>query len=682
MKLALPPRRHCYALSRMLSLRPTFAAWSTRLLVMAGLLALATLSLVDRGATRMYAAPWSYLYWLALLVPPALVVLRAFSPDRPWRLPASRWSWLVAVAAAALVGAACASPYRAVALHWSALPLSGLAVFLLIHDWLNTAPENAARLTRLWVISTGGLMLASSLYWFNDLFHLTRAYLFSSALFEMRNGHPLGHSNYTAGLAVLSLPWLVHAGFRERGLVRRIAILGVALTLLVLFTCGSRGGWLGVAALGVAALAGARLGWKRFTLLAAAAIIAAGLLAMANPRIRALLVPADPSAPPNISTTQRTAMLAAGWRMGWDRPLLGWGLHTTPLVYPRCRARLDGGAENVLQLHSAPVEIWAGLGATGLVLLGAFLLLAAQGRSRAPVAATALAGYGVFALTDYQLDVPVFVLAVAALAAQQASPGSGPAGPKVRFGLAGAALVVAIIIAGLGHRDPTPELNGQALELAREPAQHTRAIALLHTSLDLNPAQEIAHFNLGWLLVVSAPAEAERHFQAAARLVPDKGGVYFGLGLARLNQGNTASAARAFALECLNDPLFLASPWWTVPAIAAERNATTTAFIQLTTEAGAALPASTWAARQTVLLATLAPRLGLVSPGPEQRYRRERTGYPVLMRDLDLAPPIDLYDVREDPRFPATVPFPLPPKGWLPSPLLLKLLDAGASSSH
>ena len=49
---------------------------------------------------------------------------------------------------------------------------------------------------------------------------------------------------------------------------------------------------------------------------------------------------------------------------------------------------------------------------------------------------------------------------------------------------------------------------------------------------------------------------------AAAALVPNKGGVYFGLGLARLNQGHRDPAVRAFALECLNDPVFLTSPWW------------------------------------------------------------------------------------------------------------------------
>jgi len=82
------------------------------------------------------------------------------------------------------------------------------------------------------------------------------------------------------------------------------------------------------------------------------------------------------------------------------------------------------------------------------------------------------------------------------------------------------------------------------------------------------------------------------------------------------------------------------------------------------------------------LLATLAPRVGQVSPGPEASYRRERIGYPVLMRNLDIAPPLDLYDVREDPRFPDSVPFTLPPKGWLPTPLLLKLLDESLLSAH
>lgn len=85
---------------------------------------------------------------------------------------------------------------------------------------------------------------------------------------------------------------------------------------------------------------------------------------------------------------------------------------------------------------------------------------------------------------------------------------------------------------------------------------------------------------------------------------------------------------------------------------------------------------NSWWENRVAELQQLAPRLGQVSIGPEKNYRRERLGYPVLMRDLDLPMPVDLYDVREDPRFPASVPFPLPSKGWMPSDRLLNLLYA------
>ena len=73
--------------------------------------------------------------------------------------------------------------------------------------------------------------------------------------------------------------------------------------------------------------------------------------------------------------------------------------------------------------------------------------------------------------------------------------------------------------------------------------------------------------------------------------------------------------------------------------------------------------------------AMIAGLLGRVPAGPERVYRRERTGYPVLMRNLDLPTPLDLYDVRESAAPASTdAAASLPPKGWLPSPLLLKLL--------
>jgi tetratricopeptide (TPR) repeat protein len=440
----------------------------------------------------------------------------------------------------------------------------------------------------------------------------------------------------------------------------------------MLVTSASRGALLGLAALAVVALLVVPI--RRRKTLAAGLVIAGLGLALAHPRTRALFAKPDPAAAPNISNVQRTAMLTAAWRMGLDRPLLGWGPGTTPLAYPRYRAGLDGGAENVLQLHCTPAQLWAELGAAGVAVALAFVVLTLRAAPRHPTAAATLAGYAVFALTDWQLDVPVFALAVALCAALIAPPGENcPAGLRRSVGVS--ALGALAIIALLGRSDPAPAMNVRALALAREPANAERAIALLRDSLAFNPDQEIAHFNLGWLLVGRDPAAAERHFLAAARLVPDKGGVYFGLGLARLNQNQLDAAARAFALECLNDPAFLASPWWREPAIAAQRAAVRAEFSRLVARAGKNLRAGSWAAAQLSQVAAFASLPGDTPPGPERRFFRERTGYPVLMRNLDLAAPTDLFLVRESASTPAAR---WPAKGWLPSPLLLVMLDAPA----
>ncbi len=649
-----------------------------RILTLGGLAGLAALTLVDRGATRMFATPWIQLLAGIVTVPPLALLIRLASSARPVRLPSAGWVILAAATAAIPVVSALLSPYRGPSLLNAGMPVAAASLFLLLHDWLLTdSDRNRVRLEQALAGSAAVIAVVSTGYWLGDVAALTRAELFSPILFEMRNPHPLGHSNYTAGLMLLGLPLLARSAWRSRGPLRSAALLATGLVLLNLFTSGSRGGLLGLAALGVASVAVAGLGWKRFLLIATGAVALAALLAVANPRIRSLLGPGDPLAEPNLSTVQRAAMAEAGVMMGVDRPLLGWGPGSTPLVYPRYRQALAGGADTVLQLHSTPVQLWAETGAAGLLAALILCVVVARNWKRSPLAAVTLAGYAVFALTDYQLDVPVFAAAVAALAALLAAPAATPAAPRSRMSLGILILAASGLIVVFGARDRTPLLNAEALLIAKDPAQHDRAVALLNESLALNADQEIAHFNLGWLLLVPDPAAAEKHFLAAARLVPDKGGVYFGLGLARLNQGRPAGTAHAFALECLNDPRFLASPWWTVPAIAAQREATAARFSQFVAPHFPTIKTSNpWAERQAALLRTLAPRLGQVSPGPEINYRRERIGYPVLMRNLDLAPPVDLYDVREDPRFPAAVPFPLPSKGWLPSPELLKLLDA------
>jgi O-antigen ligase len=640
-----------------------------------GFVCLATITLASPGATRMFAWPWSVAYAIALLVPVLLLLLRTFDSRQPLALPGRAWIATALTFAAVVLASALASLHRGPSLRWSAPLLSGLAFFFVAFDALQTGEPRRRSLANFAGAFAAGTVLASLVFWLSQLTGSS-----FNEIVAARNPFPLGHSNYTAGFALLALPCLAALAWRSRGPRRATWTAAAFLALAMLVTSGSRGGMLGLGVLAVAALVLAPFPAGK-KIRAGVALALVGLaLAVAHPRTRAMFTRANPAAEPNISNVQRAAMLTAGWRMGADRSLFGWGPGTTPLVYPRYRGGLEGGAENVLQLHSAPVQLWAELGFAGVACALAFVLLSARAvchlssETHSAVAAVALAGYGAFSLTDWQLDVPVFAFAVAGCLALLAAPAQSVAIFERRL-VGIAALTGFGAIALLGRRDPTPEINARGLELARDPAQAAPAAALFRESLAVNPDQELAHFNLGWLLLVSDPAAAENHFLAAAQLVPDKGGVYFGLGLARLNQGHRDGAARAFALECLNDPAFLTSPWWREPAIAALRDATAVEFTRLATRARASLHPASWAAAQLPRVAALAPTLGRVPPGAGRTYRRERTGYPVLMRNLDLPTPVDLFDVRESA---APLDVTLPPKGWLPSPLLLQLLDPPA----
>ena len=126
------------------------------------------------------------------------------------------------------------------------------------------------------------------------------------------------------------------------------------------------------------------------------------------------------------------------------------------------------------------------------------------------------------------------------------------------------------------------------------------------------------------------------------------------------------AAARAFALECLNDPRFAFSPWWREPGLFAQRVPAMHAF--------AVLRARPDVGALSGALSLDAEQIGSFQTGEERHSRRTRTGYPVLMRNLDLAAPTDLYDVREPATPPATATA-LPAKGWLPAPLLRRLLE-------
>lgn len=682
-----------------------------------GLAALMVITVTNPGATRMYAWPWSLVYATALLSPALRLLWRAFSRARPLALPSVEWCAAMLGATAGILASALGSPYRESAVLWSAPLLAGLAMFFAVFDWLHASPTlistRRAQLLNGVGVFLGAVAVVSMGLWCGQIADATGGNIFAA-----RNPFPLGHSNYTAGLALLMLPCFFALATRVRDARRIVWWFAALLAMAMLLTSGSRGGFLGLAALALfhVRTIARTLRLKLWVVLLSAALVLSAFVYW-NPRTRAGF-----GEELSASNVQRTAMLCAGWRMGADRPLLGWGPGTTPLAYPRYRIALGGGAENVLQLHSTPVQLWAEFGSVNLLVALAIAGLALRAARRSTDAASvllALSGYAVFSLTDWQLDVPVFTAAIATALAflapaapvQKPKPdslsafGDHPALGRwpenysaLRYLLGFTTLLALLAMAVFARRDPAPALNTQALDLARDPARAGEAIASLRKSLALNPDQEIAHFNLGWLLVVSDPPAAERHFLAAARLVPDKGGVYFGLGLAQLNQDRRDAAARAFALECLNDPAFLVSPWWRTAAIGETRANMIAHLLRLESLVRAALPPESplrgearYVRELTLWLTTGTPvahpntkarsKYFESNPAPPdfenappRRYRRERIGYPVLTRNLDLPAPTDLFDVQENALAAGEYGFLFPAKGWLASPLLPSLL--------
>jgi hypothetical protein len=263
-----------------------------------------------------------------------------------------------------------------------------------------------------------------------------------------------------------------------------------------------------------------------------------------------------------------------------------------------------------------------------------------------------------------------------------------------------------LLLALGGAQDPCPLLNAEALALGQNPTNAARTIALLTESLTINPDQEIALFNRGWLTVTSRPAQAAQDFAAAARLVPDKGGVYFGEALAALNGGQpAATAVELLTRECLSDPAFMTSPWWRTAPFADLRPAVFARIDARCQEMAGEIPRGRWPDAELEYFRQLARWIGgtgkssdvrgvartkvrqdffaespTYRPSPITRvYRRERTGYPVLMRQPDVGEPIDLYLVQDDSVWTADRAFLFPAKGWIQGAMRIELSrSAGA----
>lgn len=594
-----------------------------RVAVSLGVAALVAITLAYPSATRVHTWPWAILglgLWLLPLV--GLIVGAMRCPE--WRLPTRTFLVGLLLLAVGTLASALVSPFASASLPRVWPTLGGVALVLWLHQCWSApdASKNQGQAGPALILAVVGTMIAmAALCWWSGLTW--------PLPWTARNDFPFGHSTYTAGAMVVLLPWVALQAWTQRGLKRTGWVVATLAMIVVVATTSSRGGVLGLAtSTFIATLAILRSGrWSNTKKFA----IAGGLLALGvgvvvtNPRLRELVVNRQWGASAAESNSQRRAMIAAGIELGSERPWLGWGAGTVPLAYPHVRARLDAGVDNVLQLHSTPFQLWATHGIAGAGALLLLLVGTGQALRRAPrtpvttAAGASLLGYAVVALTDHQMDVPLIAGAVVAgTALLLGSTASGQTalrpGCRTRFGIVALLVIATGIPLAATWRDlqarrdydaalsafaiddqatalqcldqatnATPhdpffdhvasaaQIKAAGAETAPELRRHRiqDAITRLERSLTTGAHREFAHFNLGWLyLERSEAAAAARHFRSAAALVPDRGGVYFGLGLALRATGANAEAIRAFALEWINDPLSFTTPVWEIDAFA------------------------------------------------------------------------------------------------------------------
>ncbi|MFT3830054.1 MAG: O-antigen ligase family protein [Opitutaceae bacterium] len=575
----------------------------------------------ERGPSHALQWPW-YLYAQVLVLTPVLWFLTQVSAAGHLHRLGGTLDWALLGFAVAMTAAALLSSHRETCLALLPTVLVPVTTVYAVAQWLarESRGDRRRRLEdggALFLALASGISLAG--WGVSVLVPQLSAGAPLSKLFNTRNEWLLGHSVYTAGLGLLTTTWCAGLARERQGTSRTLWLAGAALGFVNLFSSGSRSGFIGLGLwfiwLFVTEVRAHRWPLRRALLAGIAILAAAAGLTLLHPRTRVIIAEWRSSGTLNTGDRQRLAMAEFGALVLREHPLLGIGPGATPQVYPAYRARLSGGVEAALQLHSTPVQWAADAGLVGLATAGlaAFALWRRRRRAPSTFAAGALLAYAGLAFTDYQLDLPVFAFALGVLIALCTVPGIGnsrPIGRRVTLGV-GAALAAAVVGYGTSQIRPLQARNAFALAVEaltdgdREsfetgmasvyrfapdtafyrnlhaclladvraypfwfppidfgPDRLARADQLLQRSLAIDPEQELPHTHLAWHAVDSRPAEAIQHFRSAAQLIPDKGSLYFGQALAFVRLGRQPEAIRALALELVNDPAFVTSPEW------------------------------------------------------------------------------------------------------------------------
>ncbi|WP_190315994.1 O-antigen ligase family protein [Pseudanabaena sp. UWO310] len=428
-----------------------------RLIVQLGIAAYILFTLLPDSSTQMVAFPWVMLWQVGLLCFAIAGLLNLWRQQKPFYLLGSGFDWGIGASTIALCLSTMFAQFPNQGMWYSLTAFGYFIALYVTNNFLHGvssqshevfSPKTASKDSRLLpILRFLGLLgiaviIESLVFWTTQTWlpqlanfaklnqwGLNLSYDFSDL--QSRNWAPMGHQNYVAGFLMLVLPILASLAIAQRGLWRSLWLVGIGLGLVDLYTTSSRGGFLGLGAIVLYGILVALFKSRGNRWLAigggGGAIAIFALLIATNNRLRSLISGLVSSfANPAQGSGElffRAIAADTGWRIGLDHWLFGAGAGSAILFYQQYRPSWAGReAELLFQLHSTPVHLWAELGIGAVivvVLLGVAIASLFVKLHKSPTwnanpqeqaiaygLFASLIGYGMLAITDYQLDVP------------------------------------------------------------------------------------------------------------------------------------------------------------------------------------------------------------------------------------------------------------------------------------
>ena len=620
-----------------------------RILYLLSFLGLVLLSLPPDASTLHYRWPWIGIFQVAIGV---AIVAAFIALVYSWQTPVGRFNGFTIGGSLLLTGFILSSlftryPERAV--FSLMIPAGALSLGYLTYYLLSNAKDIDTLLILLLrgvVVST--FLICSHSLWLwvtSDYFTQQNSFglvneqvgerLLSASLISVRNPHPFGHVNYTAGFAILVLPIVAALSLTERKRWRYFCWIVMSIALLTLISSRSRAGigvglamLMGAVLLGLYEKKASRIWFLSFSI---GLLFMAGTSTLLVPRIRDTLFRLLQGSGLSFADLDRLSLIQTALRIGADSPFWGQGAGTVSIYFPKFWEG-TGRLFTAYQVHCAPPQIWAEIGIIGLLgiavisvsVLRSWFRLARHASTKGSRTLRPLwhglgisfAGYSLFSLTDYQLEVYYISGLLAMIAGIFAALRLHYFDDERTHRSRGKPFILIVFLIAAGFSiffaykqfsiwqsrrwfqrgqtalsagdtkdyqhaltraakwSPTDafyphqlalglmRLRNQTDEGTNAEVPYEKIASSLEEALAIEPWQLSSHYNLGWLNLNLDPDSAVRYFRAAAETAPKKWGVYFGLALALKKTGQTERAIRSLALECFSQPDFNTLPLW------------------------------------------------------------------------------------------------------------------------